>query len=383
MPRFFGIFLACCWLTACAQPSPSTLSERVFYPPIQVGSSSLLFQDSSLLKQVEVLEDRIILYADSASKTAQKPEVVIFQEEYAWFRQAFYHLPFDSLLRIYQSKGSQPLSDELWATGKEFRASFEAQPDSSLPLAGLRVAIDPGHTAGNLAVALLEGKYVKMKPSRYSDYEPIAFWEANLTLATAKLIQRELEAQGAEVFLTREKPGQGALGLTYPQWKRTDLEAQFIAEEMARGKLDSLQLDFFLNEVPERIRMSRFFTQQDLRERARVINAFQPHLTLIIHYNIHGPSWDARDADNNLKPEQQNYLMAFVPGSFLRGELAFPADRLALVRMLLTEDVPQSVALSQAFVKQSVKHAAPAAATRSSAASKVRSSSAPAKSTRP
>ena len=80
--------------------------------------------------------------------------------------------------------------------------------------------------------------------------------------------------------------------------------------------------------------------------RAKKINQFRPDVTYMIRFNIHEPNWEKRDANGVMRPAQENYSMAFVPGGFMAGELSTPADRLEMLRLLITDHLDKSVELS-------------------------------------
>ena len=56
--------------------------------------------------------------------------------------------------------------------------------------------------------------------------------KAHLTLTTAHLIRKELEAKGAEVFMTRTEADLSSMGIDYWSWKEekwdSTLQAAFI-----------------------------------------------------------------------------------------------------------------------------------------------------------
>ena len=66
------------------------------------------------------------------------------------------------------------------------------------PLAGLKIAIDPGH---------LGGSWARMEERWFQIGNTTPVTEGDMTLKVAKLLVPRLTALGAEVFLTRSKPG--------------------------------------------------------------------------------------------------------------------------------------------------------------------------------
>ena len=346
-PLLWSISLLTLWL-ACQPPRPAAP------PPQPAGLSGLplLLRDSSLWSQLTIDATGIRLYATAADRAAGRPEVVIYPSEYGRTARLLRSLPWDSATAACLRKGTQP-----WPEALPLPPPLPpVQADSTLPLRGLRVALDPGHIAAHPEAAEIEGKVVRMRPSPATGGQAIAFNEAQLTLATAYLIRDQLQALGATVFLTRDAPGEGALGLTFPAWKTGGSLDSLLDEALAAGDLSPAEAEHWRYRASDKDLMARWFLPQDLRARARQIAAFRPHLTFMIHYNVHSPNWERRDAEQFIPPGDTNYSMAFVPGSFLPGELAQPEDRIALLRLLLTPDLAASVRLSALFLDASVQH---------------------------
>jgi len=142
---------------------------------------------------------------------------------------------------------------------------------------------------------------------------------------------------------------------SFEEWKIARWDSLLQVEKKA-GNLTDEDIRKWKTKAEEKDIMGRFFTPEDLRERARVINRFQPDLTLIIHYNVDALNWESRDDEGFFTPTGQNYLMAFVPGSFMAGELVEPDQRLAFLRLLISDDLEKSISLSKAFVNQSTRY---------------------------
>lgn len=351
-----GLLYLGCNTTSQASP-PVELAE-----PVEVALDelilqqrlSLLLHDASLRELVQIDSSGIRLYASAADRQAGRAEVHIFPEEYQLTARLYDMMRPDSMVRYYQLKGTQPWGPEWQALA---RHAWPVLPgpvssDPAQPLRGWRVALDPGHTAGDLETARTEGKYVMMRPSQQTNFERIAFWEGNLTLATADLIRQQLDSLGATTMLTRYSPGRDVNGLTYQDWKRQHWP-QAVYDSATSWDLSQRQLNYWLTRADDKAIMRSFYTAEDLRNRANRINAFRPHLTLIIHYNVHGPNWENRDRAGFIPPADTNYLMAFIPGSFLANELQSVEDRAILLRQLLTMDVTYSQELAEAFVAAS------------------------------
>ncbi|WP_068470886.1 N-acetylmuramoyl-L-alanine amidase [Candidatus Protochlamydia phocaeensis] len=217
----------------------------------------------------------------------------------------------------------------------EFTLALASRPTSERPhslplpstLAGLKIAIDPGHFGGRYAK--LEQRWIEMdRPDSNQASDSISFNEGTLTLLTAKLLKNLLEDAGAQVLLTKETNGTGVYPEDFFDWL---------------GRLNSSKSPFEL---------FKDYNRLDLLARADKINAYKPDVTLIIHYNAHG----GRDpiTQQNI-PQPYNYNMVFVGGSFCRNELSDFKSRYAFLHLLLTQTMDRSIALSEAILKEFVK----------------------------
>lgn len=348
---FLYLFVSSVLLGACAQPdSTSSVASSQ-----KLQSLDWLLKDDSLYRHVEVNETGVALYASEEDREAGRVECRIYPQEYALTAQLFRTLSPDSLLKLYLQKGLQKWSQIL---GTEISVDtllpFAFDPNSPQPMKGLKIAIDPGHVSDNMEDAELEGKYMKMKKNKREGTEAVAFFEPRLTLATAWLIRDSLEKLGAEVMMTREVPGVGVRGKTFEEWKEEDKDSILQAEAIEKEWSEE-DLDYWLKKAGDKELFKFFYNADDLRARAEKINAFRPDVTVIIHYNIHSPNWDARDAEGYFRPVDTNYAMVFIPGGFIRNELGKPEDRLALLRMLVTDDVKHSYTMAKSYMYQTEK----------------------------
>ena len=219
-------------------------------------------------------------------------------------------------------------------------------------LAGLKIALDPGHLAGDLETAKMEKKWVEMKPVGNSSNglktPPLQLIEGELTLATALILKKKLEAHGAEVMLTRYQPNISAFGIDFVKWMDS-LFISSIGAAYERGDVSFEEKNYLLTKANNIEIFRRFFLLEDLRERARKINSFQPDLTLLIHYNV-----DETNVNWN-KPTKKDYNMAFVGGSFTADELDKPEARIEFLRLLLTDDIERSVEFSKYMMESLVQ----------------------------
>jgi len=308
---------------------------------------SYLDKNGSLQNYLRIDAEGIAIFASANDKYDDRPEFRLYPSEYRAFQGMVETLNTEELLAVYRRKGIQRWpatlirqysSTPFWRPGR----------DPGKPLAGFRVALDPGHLGGSMEEAELEGKYVKVRPS--TTYQGMWFWEGNLTLATAHLVRQKLEQLGATVFMTRERPGQTAMGPLYSAWRQNDF-LPAVDQEVRQGRMSQSKARFWKTQATDRDIYRRFFTILDLRERAERINAFKPHITLIIHYNVDKENWDKRDKERHFTPGFANYSMAFVPGNLSTGNLRTQAGRLNFLRLLATSHAAESIRLSALYLE--------------------------------
>jgi len=198
-------------------------------------------------------------------------------------------------------------------------------------LVGIKIAIDPGHFGG--PYARLEERYIDIPPSLERS-DCIQFDEGTLSLLTAKYLKILLEKEGAIVSLTRDEVGKGVYEDGFFTWLKKN--PSFWNRQLSLHGL-----------------FRKYFNPLDLRARAEKINAFAPDLSVVIHYNSHHAD---EDSSSNHNTCSGNFNMAFIPGAFCRGELAEYENRYEFMRLLITEDLQNSLHLSKSIVDQFGKH---------------------------
>ncbi len=223
--------------------------------------------------------------------------------------------------------------------------------DPDKKLQGKRIALDPGHLGGDMR--FIEERYVHMKPSdKIGGRDDVAFDEGTLTLGTALILKRLLESAGATVMMTKTQVGESAYHKSFADWKRDDFEVE------AKKKVEALPeekraeaLKWWMN-TTDAEKFSKLYNAHDLTARAEKINEFKPDLTLMIHYNA--IPQDRVDGHN--VGTDENFNMAFIPGSFVGGELKVREARYHFLRLLLTGTLEKSEKLSkfamEAFAKE-------------------------------
>ncbi|MEO0459377.1 MAG: N-acetylmuramoyl-L-alanine amidase [Myxococcota bacterium] len=216
------------------------------------------------------------------------------------------------------------------------RDPISIEDAESLSLAGLRVVLDPGHRGG--AWSRVERRHVVAGPGP-------AVREGNLTWAVAVQLAAMLREAGAEVMLTRGAPPRRrfprALFDGYDpkaeasQWAPELLNAPALRplRRWAYSYWGRLAMPMMIGYLPK-LRPFKLYNRYELRERSRKAEAFNPHVTLSIHFNMAG--------DPTL-----NGIIVFLLGNFSYGELGTPSQRYYALRALLSGDLDRSRALAQ------------------------------------
>ena len=197
------------------------------------------------------------------------------------------------------------------------------------PLAGIKIAIDPGHLGGNWA--RMEERWFQI-----GNTEPVT--EGDMTLKVAKLLVPRLTALGAEVFLTRSKPG--------PVTSARPSQFRSLAVEALRDKNEAVTKESVTKES-ERL----FYRASEIRRRSHLVNeTIKPDLVLCLHFN-------AEDWGNERLPRlvNDNHLHFLVTGAWTKDELSYEDQRLDMLIKLLnrshSEEVPLANTLSGVMAK--------------------------------
>ena len=221
-----------------------------------------------------------------------------------------------SLALITPGPGAAPISLELAPAGSPskipprfWKGRDERSPQPGRPLAGLRIAIDPGHLGG--AFAKMEARWFRIGDSR-----PVE--EGEMTLIVAKLLKQRLEHMGAQVWLTRSKNG-----------ATTPLRPGNL-RKAAIGSLQEEQQTI----TAERLRHEEerlFYRVGEIRNRASLVNAkIKPDLVLCLHFNAE--EWGNPDHPSLT---EVNHLHLILCGALSEQELQHEDERYTMLVKLL------------------------------------------------
>jgi N-acetylmuramoyl-L-alanine amidase len=328
----------CCLILAgnaiSAQNSHYADSLRLHYSD---KTNRFLDRDHALGDHYSITLTGVSIYADAETKRLDLPEYTVTWTELPVYQNIMATAPRPEAIRIMKEKGSGPFSAAVlqsYATNKNTPAP---KGNGSKVLAGYRIAIDPGHFAGDSATAHIEDKYIDMCMVIGADSERVSFYESALTWQTGIALKELLENAGAEVFMTRPAFGLSAFGKSFDQWKKDDY-ARTLDSLLKINPNDPNLKKLKSGRLKDDKSIFRFvFRDAELRKRSELINAYRPDLTVIIHYNVDEQNKDWK------KPTDKNYCMAFVGGSFKPGELSDPERRFDFLRLMLTGDLENSI----------------------------------------
>ncbi|GAB4170518.1 MAG: hypothetical protein Fur0032_09410 [Terrimicrobiaceae bacterium] len=198
-------------------------------------------------------------------------------------------------------------------------------PPAGKPLAGVTVAIDPGH---------IGGKWAKMEERwfRIGNTKPVT--EGDMTLLVAKKIAGQLTDLGAKVYLTRSKPS-----------PVTSLRPEKLTDE-ARASLRDRDLratSFSLQKETERL----FYRVGEIRRRAKLVNeSIKPDIVLCLHFNAE--AWGNPD-----KPElvDVSHLHFLITGAWNAEELSYEDQRFEMLVKMLSRAYPEEFGVTKAVAK--------------------------------
>ncbi len=272
-------------------------------------------------------------------------ETAIYENEIALLADFFTNSDFKEQRHFIKQKGLKNLSkqqfDSIKVKGVNKRKL--SKKDKNLKLAGYRIAIDPGHSAANLTDAKIEQKFLYfVKDSVNSPNDTIKLFESVLTFNTALLVKKMLEEEGAKVLITRNQDNYNSFNCNYNYWLK--YHKHRVLDSLKKSDIISVHEHKRLIKLKDRDLFWEFFRDFDLNNRAKIMNDFFPHASLVIHYNV--------DEKNNpwKQTTKKNYTMAFIGGAFTRDNLTNYENKIHFLRLLLTDQLDKSEKLASSTV---------------------------------
>jgi len=285
-------------------------------------------------------QDKVIYINNGAGK----PALAFYEEELPAMNVFFQNASLKEQQIFISKKGVKKLTrSELDSLLSRARKNEAGQVEGK-KLAGYRIALDPGHFATTLQEAKFEQKYLYFPSTKLGGLgDSVKLFESSLTFNTAQILKQMLEDQGADVMLTRDLGNHTSFNCTFTEFlsrhKTRHLDSLVASGSMAAARAQSLKkastYDFFWN----------FFRDYDLANRSEKINAYRPHVTLIIHYNVDEKNvpWTSHT--------KKNFTMAFIGGAFTADNLGRTEGKLNFMRLLLTDQLNRSQILADKTVQ--------------------------------
>ncbi len=232
------------------------------------------------------------------------------------------------------------------ATGKpaphEWRAISKLPPGGeNTPLAGSKIALDPGH---------LGGEWAHMEERWYKIGESLPVTEGDMTLLVAKLLAPRLRALGAEVVLVRDAAGPTSSS-------RPDDFREAARAQLALRGVEAPRENYSGDDDPKRgdtIQFESeilFYRTHEIRHRAELVNReLKPDLTVCLHFNA-----EAWGDPNHPGFVPRNHLHTIVNGCYSAEELGNDDVRFDMLVKLLSrtfsEELPASESVAKALAK--------------------------------
>jgi len=200
-------------------------------------------------------------------------------------------------------------------------------------LAGLKIALDPGHIGGRWAQ--MEERWFQV-----GDSKPIE--EGDMTLRVAKLLAPKLRKLGATVSLVREKNSPVTT-------KRPDDLEEVAKKILLKAGEAEPRENFTGPDDPKKEHTVRwqeellFYRQSEIRQRAKLVNTtIKPDVVLCLHFNAE--SWDEPRTPRLI---ERNHLHLLINGSYLSPELEFDDVRFEMLRRLLSRTHDEEFPLAE------------------------------------
>lgn len=200
------------------------------------------------------------------------------------------------------------------------------------PLAGLRIALDPGH---------LGGKWAKMEERwlQVGDKPPVT--EGDLTLRVARMLAPRLRKLGARVLFVRNS--------TEPVTPmRPDDFKELARKILIKNGVPAPRADVLDPNDPEKEHTIHwqseilFYRYSEIRRRAVLVNTkLHPDLVLCLHFNAEG--WG--DPKNPTLIDHK-HMHLLVNGSYLKDELELDDERFEMIRRLLSRAYDEELPLA-------------------------------------
>ncbi len=240
--------------------------------------------------------------------------------------------PMDWTLRFAPDDAHAKPPPRFWRPARALSPDPEGKP-----MAGVRVAIDPGHLGGSWA--RMEERYLEIGAG-----PPIT--EGDMTLRVARLLAPMLEALGAKVDLVRKEPGPVTR-------ERPDDLLGAARGELARDGIAQPKATYSGPDDPARRSTLQaeseilFYRTSEIRARARIVNEdLKPDITVCLHFNAE-PWGDPKHAILSAA----NHLHVILNGCYSAAELRKDDVRFDMLLKLLNRSYSEELGASECVAK--------------------------------
>jgi hypothetical protein len=240
--------------------------------------------------------------------------------------------PTEFRLRFAKDAASAKAAPRYWRSP----AQLGVAPNER-PLAGLKIAIDPGHLGG--AWAKMEERYYQIGESR-----PVT--EGDMTLRVAQMLVPKLHTLGADVLLVRNSAD--PVTKDRPENLREAARAQLALEGVTspRENYNGMNDPGRATTVQAQSELL-FYRISEIRERATLVNTqLHPDLVVCLHFNAE--AWGDPDRPDFVP---RNHLHLIVNGCYSAGELHFDDQRFEMLLQLLSDTYPENLAVSESLAE--------------------------------
>lgn len=240
-------------------------------------------------------------------------------------------------LRFAENAAARRPVPRLWRPAKSLPRTRPAKP-----LAGVKIALDPGH---------LGGEWAKMEERWFQVGDTTPVQEGDLTLRVARLLAPRLRKLGAHVSFIRNS--------NQPITAERPADFRELARKiLIKNGVPHPRADVLDPNDPDKEQTIRwqseilFYRYSEIRRRATLVNSkLHPDLVLCLHFNAEG--WGD---PNNPTLTDNDHLHLLVNGSYLADELDLDDERFEMIRRLLSraydEELPLADTIASAMARE-------------------------------
>lgn len=239
--------------------------------------------------------------------------------------------PTEFRLRFAEDTPSAKKTPRTWRP-----ASALGPASKTKPLAGMKIAIDPGH---------IGGEWARVEERFFQIGESIPVREGDLTLRVAELLAPQLRKLGAQVTLLRDQPQPTTTARPETLREEARTELQRLGVTAPRETYDpAVRNDPGRGQTVQWQSEILFYRFSEIRQRAHLVNdKFKPDLVLCLHFNAE--AWGDDPQHPVFVP--RNHLHLLVNGNYSAAELRNDDVRFEMLLKLLGRSYPEELAASE------------------------------------